>query len=397
MPPSPALPPSRRDLILRRVEANGEVRVVDLASDFKVSAITVRRDLAHLAAEGLLEQVRGGARPLPGTRTAVTGDTGGTADGSRPRTGGSAWGAGSTASRSTRADRPSLDLAVLIPSLTYYWPTVLRGASEAADALGVRLHIEAASATASDNLLALDRLRASGHVDGMLFAPDLRSGAESAQVVEAALTTGIPTVLVERSLRDLGPTAGTSDATRFDTIRTDHRFGAFTAFVHLHGLGHRRLGLLRDPATPTVPRVVAGWEEAADALDVPEPDRAVGAVHTHGPDATTEIDEFLDLCLDQGIRALHVHSDEAALLVMQQAQRRGLSVPDEFSITAHDDELATLARPPLTAVAPPKETIGAQAVRMLVDRIEDPSLPVQHTELLPAFTVRGSTAPPSAG
>lgn len=52
----------RRDLILRELRRTGAVAVADLAARLDVSAMTVRRDLDVLAADGLLDKVHGGAR-----------------------------------------------------------------------------------------------------------------------------------------------------------------------------------------------------------------------------------------------------------------------------------------------------------------------------------------------
>ncbi len=56
------LAPARQQEILRRALAAKLVRVKDLASDFGVHEMTVRRDLETLAEQGMLERVHGGAR-----------------------------------------------------------------------------------------------------------------------------------------------------------------------------------------------------------------------------------------------------------------------------------------------------------------------------------------------
>ena len=56
-------PGTRRALILKRIQQEGLVSLADLASEHEVSAVTVHRDLNLLSEEGLLERVRGGARP----------------------------------------------------------------------------------------------------------------------------------------------------------------------------------------------------------------------------------------------------------------------------------------------------------------------------------------------
>lgn len=59
------LPAERRREILRRAALRGVVRVRDLAKDFHVHAMTIRRDLDALAEGGLIERTRGGAEAHP--------------------------------------------------------------------------------------------------------------------------------------------------------------------------------------------------------------------------------------------------------------------------------------------------------------------------------------------
>jgi DeoR/GlpR family transcriptional regulator of sugar metabolism len=64
---TPAVPPAlRRSQILERIRRDRGVTVAELASAHGVSAITVHRDLAELAADGLIERVHGGARAVDG-------------------------------------------------------------------------------------------------------------------------------------------------------------------------------------------------------------------------------------------------------------------------------------------------------------------------------------------
>lgn len=62
------LAPQRQAAILDRVRASGGVRVTELASEFAVSDMTIRRDLETLAERGLLAKVHGGATTVsPGS------------------------------------------------------------------------------------------------------------------------------------------------------------------------------------------------------------------------------------------------------------------------------------------------------------------------------------------
>lgn len=57
-------PEHRQERIRELVGRDGEARVDALADAFGVSAETIRRDLARLAREGIIQKVHGGARPL---------------------------------------------------------------------------------------------------------------------------------------------------------------------------------------------------------------------------------------------------------------------------------------------------------------------------------------------
>jgi DeoR/GlpR family transcriptional regulator of sugar metabolism len=57
----------RQAYILERVREDGAVRVSDLVRELGVSDMTIRRDLEHLDAQGLIEKVHGGATALSGS------------------------------------------------------------------------------------------------------------------------------------------------------------------------------------------------------------------------------------------------------------------------------------------------------------------------------------------
>ncbi len=52
----------RHAFILKELESAGTVRVTELAAKLKVDLVTIRRDLAQLETQGLLQRIHGGAR-----------------------------------------------------------------------------------------------------------------------------------------------------------------------------------------------------------------------------------------------------------------------------------------------------------------------------------------------
>lgn len=57
-------PPERYDAIVKLIHRTGEISVDELAASMAVSRETIRRDLAHLDAEGRIKKFHGGARLL---------------------------------------------------------------------------------------------------------------------------------------------------------------------------------------------------------------------------------------------------------------------------------------------------------------------------------------------
>jgi DNA-binding LacI/PurR family transcriptional regulator len=65
-----------------------------------------------------------------------------------------------------------------------------------------------------------------------------------------------------------------------------------------------------------------------------------------------------------------------------------------LAIIGYDDiEFASFTNPPLSTVAQPKNEIGSQATRLLVERIADKTAPTLRLVLLPELIIRGSTRP----
>jgi DeoR family transcriptional regulator, aga operon transcriptional repressor len=64
MPASPLLNEERRREILEMVQQDGRVLVKDLADHFKISQITIRKDLEFLDGQGVVQRTHGGALPV---------------------------------------------------------------------------------------------------------------------------------------------------------------------------------------------------------------------------------------------------------------------------------------------------------------------------------------------
>ncbi|WIM98524.1 substrate-binding domain-containing protein [Actinoplanes oblitus] len=351
------LPETRRARLLEALRRDGVLRISDLTATLGAAAVTIRRDIAQLAAEGLVRRVHGGVT-LPSAE-----------DPPAP------------------AEPELTALGMLVPSLDYYYPAVARGAEEAARELEMRIVLRGGSYKTEDDQPQLLRLVDQG-VDALIVAPRM-DVPTAGRTVDWLAGTGLPVVLLER-------TAATGPFhTALESVVTDHALGAAMAVRHLVELGHRKVGVALATNSPTRPHVHRGWREAAAecAVDV------AGTVDAQIPDARSSgsaaaLDEVLDRCLATGTTALLVHADPEAIALVQRCEERRIAVPGQLSVVAYDDEVAGLFSPALTAVRPPRRSIGRAAVRLVADRLADPDRPAHRVVISPSLRVRASTAPP---
>ncbi|WP_106815534.1 substrate-binding domain-containing protein [Microbacterium timonense] len=356
----------RRAHVLATLERDGAVRVAQLMEELGVAPVTLRRDLAQMEREGLLVRVHGGAVPAAGAfEDAETGHL----------------------PMSSRAG----SIAMLVPSLSFYWPSVVRGAEAEAARLGMRVVLRGASYELQDERPVLERLVHADGVRGLVVAPNTDT-PHAQDVVQWLAECGVPNVLVERDAVRL------PDGSPVENVTTDHALGAVLAARHLASLGHRRVGLIIARDSPTSRKIAAGWQAACAELGLTPADHFETSLPPRtSPDFSAVVDAALDAALSNSVTAILVHSDPEAMAFVDLALNRGISVPGDLSVVAYDDEVAELFTPALTAVSPPRAAVGRAAVDLVARRIEDPARAVHRVVLNPTLNVRGSTAPPRRG
>jgi len=351
------LPAQRRAELLSVLNADNALRASELATQLGVSVMTIRRDLAQLQREGLVTRVHGGA-VLPHTPVAVPPD----------------------------AAMPG-KIAILVPSLDFYWPSVARGAEAAAKRYGLKLLLRGDSYDSTDERPALAPLFAMTDVVGVGAAINTL-GPHAGEVLAWLDQQTKPVVLIEReAIMEASHQAA-------ESVVTDHAEGAQIAAHHLWDLGHRRIGCVVSRSSPTTRKILVGWAAACQELGLTPADTLVDDVPDHRTASfAPAIEAVLDRCIAQGVTGLLVHSDREAIGLTQQLETRGVRVPADMSIVSYDDELAGLFSPALTAVRPARGALGAAAVELLVARQTDPHRPIHRVIISPELFARESTGP----
>lgn len=264
-----------------------------------------------------------------------------------------------------------------------YGRELLLGASQACDEAGATLSL----------VNGTDQTRISTIRDALVDGFILGHSVDIDLMTSAAQRRRLPFVILES---DAGPDV--------NSIRIDGRSGALTVVRHLAALGHRRFAILsiRRSAGPPVVHMpglggrlmTAGFQLDHERLegfaqglrdaglsidDVPiietKPgDPAAGAaVFDHFPDAT----------------AIMTMSDWQAITILDEAIRRGITIPERVSVVGFDGTMESArTTPPLTTVAHDIVRKGRLAASLLLAN-GPPEQIVLPTELV----VRGSTGP----
>lgn len=176
-----------------------------------------------------------------------------------------------------------------------------------------------------------------------------------------------------------------------DAVRAGDSRGMSDVVDHLVGLGHSRIAHV----------------SGAGAIGK---DRQAGyrrAMHRHGLDEFVRVVEgdFTENCAPGAVAelwdsgdtrptAIVAANDRSAVGVLDALQRKGISVPEEVSVTGYDDStLARMAHIDLTTVSQEPKAQAARAVSAAVERLDDGRVEVVSTVLRPRLVVRGSTGP----
>ena len=343
----------RHQAILRRLRDRGSLRVSDFAAELGVSPVTVRRDVESLAERGIVDRVHGGAM-LPESPA--------------------------SAQPVTASASPSVDSQVfgmIVPAADYYYPEVIKGAREAAAARGIRLVLGISGYQPAEEQDQARQMLADG-VDGLLVTP-CGSAEQSRWMDEVA----VPLTLVERRPDD--------DVAGVERVVTDHVHGARLAVRHLLGSGRERIALVLRAHSPHARWVKEGYRTELASSGHQATDDLFFPTSPPDPDDAQQLAAFLAAVADSRVDAALVHNDHDAIMLLQRLRMRGISVPQDLAIVAYDDDLAALADIPLTAVAPPKQAVGAAAVDLLAARVADPERPRHRLSILPELHIRASS------
>ncbi|WP_033283106.1 LacI family DNA-binding transcriptional regulator [Streptomyces sp. NRRL F-525] len=223
-------------------------------------------------------------------------------------------------------------------------------------------------------------------VDGMIVAP---SAAPDALVAYLARHS-VPTVFLDRVVE-----APPADAPPVDQVCAENIEPTAHLVTHLAGLGHRRIGLVAGlPGLSTTGERIAGYRHGLAAAGLPYDERLLAYGDSESAAAERATEKLLSLAAPP--TALVTANNAMTIGALRALRERGLSVPGDLALCCFDDfAWADLFEPRLTAIAQPSKEIGAEAVRLLLDRLTTPDRPARVVRLPCTFVHRTSCGCPA--
>ena len=205
-------------------------------------------------------------------------------------------------------------------------------------------------------------------VDGILYFPHLRSQT----TLDSMLNNHMPFVLLDRRVQDIST----------DCVRCDDEEGGYLAGKHLAKLGHRNYLYLSglDISSSQIDRM-AGFRRAMSEYGIPEENIRII------PGETAE-DALSRGCIGELLTpfdytAIVSFRDELAYPAVNALRMQGISVPGDVSVISFDN--LSGGNPNLqqmTSVYAAESDVASEGVKVLLERIEKPELPIQ-TKILP--------------
>jgi LacI family transcriptional regulator len=227
-------------------------------------------------------------------------------------------------------------------------------------------------------------------IHGVALLPS-RSADEAeadAAFVEGCKAAGLPLVLVERTLR------GHDGPIENDLVSLDDTSAAAACTQHLLDSGRKRVAVVVASPTSSHNDRVAGYLYAVHAARNGKKEPAEFVIRLPEEKPTAGVSAFLaDRVVKDKLDGLVCYQDYIAVGVIVELLNRGVRVPADIGVCGFDNiDLGSLLPTGLTSYELPAETMADQAVRLLRERIAEPSRPPVRVVVPGRLIVRGSTA-----
>jgi GntR family transcriptional regulator of arabinose operon len=367
-----------RDYILEQIRrdkwrANDQLPTeAVLAGQFGVSRFTIKKALAELVEEGLVYRVQGKGTFIA---TTIAGQSG-------------------IPDAEEHGEESSLRPVVFIaPSIQSSLSSrIMFGAEEQLTERGYQIMYRS-SLNDRERERRILRESVQMGVKGILIFP-VDGESYSEELLRLSLNQ-FPVVVIDRYLRGV----------ETNCVCSDHAGGASDAVSYLIEQGHTKIAYVavHGRTTTSLEDRLSGYERALASHHIPIDhqrclfellaDRQLdGAV----PETKALVRAFLER--NPETTAVFAATVASGLAVLGAAEEMGIRVPEQLSVLFFDDyEYSSFSRIPPSCVVQQEQEIGAEAARLLLSVMDDPSQERKKVLLPTRLVLRKSTASPTRG
>lgn len=272
----------------------------------------------------------------------------------------------------------TMSIGLMIPDIeNTLFPPIVRGAESVLEPAGYTSIIVNTDSDRKRETKLVDVLLERG-VDGIIHAAPYRSDPRMIEVARR----GLPMVTVNRQIENCDIPA----------VVNDDPGGIAMMLRYLHENGHRRIAHIAGPKNLSTGRArIEAFRATAQELHLDLPDEALVISdyfdEQEGRRCTMQL-------LDSGAEftAILCANDRLALGAFDALRRRGLSCPEDVSVTGYNGiPFLDLIPPGLTTIQIPQFDIGRIGAELLIKMMADPDVTIPRTTILPVKLVeRGS-------
>jgi DNA-binding LacI/PurR family transcriptional regulator len=256
-----------------------------------------------------------------------------------------------------------LSIGVVLPTSDYIYRSILTGIDATLTRARATSTLLVSTYSSDLERQLVEELLSTG-VDGLLFGPTIDEERPDHDFLGWLTSLSVPVTLIERRVPLTWPGPVVS------SVCTSFPRGLALAVAHLVELGHRGVAFFGHGSRLNVEALQRKWDEIVSdfGLAPAVSPLLIDRNYSHWQ-SSLEPERVLKRIRDTGATALICRDDAVTLTMAHCARRLGVRIPEDLSLLTYDNEFATMCDPPLTAISPSKEMLGARASKVLLEHI----------------------------
>jgi LacI family transcriptional regulator len=257
-------------------------------------------------------------------------------------------------------NRSTKTIGVIIPNiLNSFFAKVFKGIEKVADEKGYKV-ITCISNESLEKEIGVMEMLSNGTIDGFIL-----SISQEAQKLlqfdhfKSIISEGTPIVIFDRI----------TDEVNCDKVVVDDIDSAINATQHLVKTGCKKIALFSAINNLSVGKLrVEGYKKALEGAGIKLDEKIIILSETE-EDFDLKTNDFLD---KNKVDAIFAVDEHASVMAMKMAVKKGLKIPEEISIIGFADGVwSRRMTPSLSTVSQHGPEIGAEATKLLIERLEN--------------------------